>query len=166
MKKVRRFHFRARAFEKIERTKRIARSLDKEDWRSQSAENFITKFFLVAHGAEWISKTHDRIHLFLQRDMTSDAPAHALADQYGRVIGSLSILRERRSMRRDQLRQRIGPLPIFPHVIIIENRHSPDVCQARFPGLHPRMRRRRSRARSEKEKGRRHLGLRIEPRLN
>ncbi len=84
MEKVRRFHFCAHTFEKIERTKRIARSLDKEDWRSQSAENFVTKFCPVAHGAERISKTHDRIHIFLQRNVTTDASAHALANENGR----------------------------------------------------------------------------------
>src|SRR6266699_3088868 len=98
VEKVRRFHFRAHIFEKIERTKGIARSLDKEDWRSQSAKNFVTKFCPVAHGAERISKTHDRIHIFFQSNVTTDASAHALANQYCRVIGSLSILRERRSI--------------------------------------------------------------------
>jgi len=84
MEKVRRFHFCAHTFEKIERTKQIARSLDKEDWRSQSAQNFIAKLCAITGGAERIAETNDRIHLFLQRDMASDASAHALANENGR----------------------------------------------------------------------------------
>src|SRR6266404_2826287 len=137
MEKVRCFHFRAHTFEKIKRTKRITRSLDKEDRRSQSAQNFVTKFCPVAHGAERISEAHDRIHLFLQRDMTTNASAHALADKNDRNSRWLSRCGKRLSMRRDQLRQTIGPLPIFPQVIIIENRHPPDVRQALLPSLHP-----------------------------
>src|SRR6266404_2269248 len=162
MEKVRRFHFRAHIFEKIERTERITRSLHKEDGRLQSAQNFIAKFCPVAHGAERIAKTNDRIHLFLQRDMASDASAHALANENGRNTWWLSRRSERLSMRRDQLRQRIGPFPIFPHVIVIEDRHTPDACQPRFPGLHPRVRRSRSRTGSKKEKGLGHLRLQIE----
>src|SRR6266849_5327248 len=63
MKKVRRFHFRAHIFEKIERTKWITRSLHKEDRRSQSAQNFIAKFCAITGGAKRIAETNDCIHL-------------------------------------------------------------------------------------------------------
>src|SRR6266849_11115320 len=90
MKKVRRFHFRAHIFEKIERTKWITRSLHKEDRRSQSAQNFIAKFCAITGGAKRIAETNDCIHLFLQRDMASDASAHALANENGRNTCRLS----------------------------------------------------------------------------
>ena len=104
MEQVRGLHFRAHAFEKIERRKRIARSLNKEDWRSQCAQNFITKFCPIAHGAERITKADERIDVFFQGNVTTDAPAHALADEDGRNTWWLSCRGKRPSMRRDQLR--------------------------------------------------------------
>ena len=101
---VPRFHLRAHAFEQIERTKRIARALDKEDRRAQSAQNFVAKFCPIAHRAERISKANERVYFFLQRDVTSDPPAHALADQDGRAFVNMSILGERFAMRGNQLR--------------------------------------------------------------
>jgi hypothetical protein len=65
MEKVRRFHLRTHTLEKIERTKRITRSLHKENRRSQSAQNFIAKFCVITGRAERIAETNDRIHLFL-----------------------------------------------------------------------------------------------------
>ena len=65
MEKVWRFHLRTHTSEKIERTKRITRSLHKENRRSQSAQNFIAKFCVITRRAERIAETNDRIHLFL-----------------------------------------------------------------------------------------------------
>ena len=110
---VPRFHLRAHAFEQIERTKRIARALDEEDRRAQSAQNFVAKFGAITHRAKRISKANERIDFFLQRDVTPDSPAHALADQNCRSIVNMSSERERFAMCGNQLRQTIGPLPLF-----------------------------------------------------
>ncbi len=146
------FHLRAHAFEQIERTKRIARALDKEDRRAQSAQNFVAKFCAIAHRAERISKANDRVYFLLQRNVTSDPPAHALADQNRRAIVNRSTLGERFAVRGNQLRQTIGPLPPFAHVGIIKKRHATDCGQAIFPALHPWMGGGRACSGSEKEK--------------
>lgn len=84
--------------------------------------------------------------------MASDAAAHALANKNDRAIVNMSMLRECFAVRRDQLRQTIGPLSLFAHVGIIEKRNATDRGKALIPALHPRMRGRRTRARSKKEK--------------
>src|SRR4029077_1545222 len=87
MQKVWRLHVCAYALEEIQRAKRIARALHKQDWRGQSAQNFIAEFCPVAHGAERIAKTNEPIHFFFERDVTADASAHAFADQDCRSAG-------------------------------------------------------------------------------
>jgi len=49
---------------------------------------------------------------------------------------------QRRPMRGDELRQRIGPFSPRAHVIVVEILDLTDLRQAPFPILHPRMRRR------------------------
>src|SRR5437899_12752566 len=81
IQKVWRLHVCAYALEEIQRAKRIARALHKQDWRGQSAQHFIAQFCSVAHRAKRISKTNQPVHFFGAGDMTADASAHALADQ-------------------------------------------------------------------------------------
>ena len=54
-------------------------------------------------------------------------------------------------MRRNQLRQTIGPFPAFAHVIVIESVDRPDFFEPPFPVLHPRGGDGRSSAGREKE---------------
>ena len=81
VQKVWRFHFCAHLLKEIQRTKRIARALHKEDWRAENSQDFVPEFCAIAHRAERISQTNKCVHFFFERHMTADASAHALADQ-------------------------------------------------------------------------------------
>lgn len=81
VEQVRRFHFGADPFEKIERTKGIARSLRKEDRRPQTAQNFITQLGAVTHGAERISEADKRVYFSFQGQVAANPSAHAFANQ-------------------------------------------------------------------------------------
>ena len=81
MQKVWRLHVCAYALEEIQRAKRIARALHKQDRRGQSAQHFIAEFCSIAHRAKRIPKTNEPVHFFLQRGVTPNTSAHAFADQ-------------------------------------------------------------------------------------
>src|SRR5258707_7807987 len=76
-----RFHLGSHPLQKIQRTQRVARSLHKQDRRSQRAQNFVANFCAIAHGAERIAKTNQAFEFFLERHVTSDTAAHAFADE-------------------------------------------------------------------------------------
>src|SRR5438876_6696860 len=84
VQKVRCLHFCAHLVKEIQGTKRIARALHKQDWRIELSQNFVPEFCAIAHRAKRISETNKRVHSFFERHMTTDAPAHALANQDGR----------------------------------------------------------------------------------
>src|SRR6266516_2596928 len=103
VQKVRRFHLTAHSFEQIQRTKQVAGALDKENWRRQDAQNFVTELCPITHRAQRISETNKSIHFFFERHMTTDAPTHALANQDGRSdLMSFSRLTQCFPMCRDQ----------------------------------------------------------------
>src|SRR5260370_36403848 len=64
VKKVWGLHLGAHALKKVQRTKRIACALDKQDRRCQSTQNFVAQFRSVAHRAERITKTNQAVHFF------------------------------------------------------------------------------------------------------
>ncbi len=85
---ARNLHFTADALKEIEWTKRISCSLHEQDWCLQGAQNFVAKFCAIPGRAERVSKTNQGVHFFLQRNMTPDPAAHALAYQDYRSINS------------------------------------------------------------------------------
>ena len=80
-KKFRAFISARTLIQKIQRTQRVTRALHKQDGCSQSAQNFVAEFCAIAHGAQRISKANQAVHFFLQRQVTPNPAAHALADQ-------------------------------------------------------------------------------------
>ena len=80
VQKIRRGHLVADRVEQIERTKRIAGALTEKYWRSQIQQDLIAQFCSIAHGAKRISQTNHAGDLFLERNVTPDSAAHALAD--------------------------------------------------------------------------------------
>ena len=75
------FHLGSNLLKEIQRTQRVARALHKQDGRSKRAQNLVSKFCAVAHSAERIAKANQAVYFLLERQMTSDPAAHALADQ-------------------------------------------------------------------------------------
>jgi hypothetical protein len=150
-KRVCRFHFSAHALKNIQRTKWIARPLHKQDRGLQSAQNFIPKSCSITRRAERISETNNSVDFFFQGKMTSNAAAHALADQNCGLSSPGSRVGQRLPMRRHELGEAVWPLPLFSHVGIIENLNIANCGEVIFPPLHPRVRRRRARAGSEKK---------------
>jgi hypothetical protein len=94
----------------------------------QGAQNFVAKFCWVSRSAQRISKANEAVHLFFQGNMTSDTATHTLADQDCRAIRARSRVGQRLPMGRHELRQAVGPLPIFSHVGIVENRDATNRC--------------------------------------
>src|SRR5206468_10911469 len=84
VQKVRRFHLTAHSFEQIQRTKQVAGALDKENWRRQDAQNFVTELCPITHRAQRISETNKSIHFFIEGHITTNAPTHANPNQHGR----------------------------------------------------------------------------------
>src|SRR6266513_3820232 len=122
MQKVWRFHFDSNPLQKIQRTKRIAGALHKENGRGQSAQDFIAEFCAVAHRAERVSKTDESVHFFGERHVASNTPTHAFAGQYCNGIGVFPLgLSQGSSMRGNELWQRIGPFPALSRVGIIKD---------------------------------------------
>jgi len=141
MQKVWRLHVCAYTLEEIQRAKRIARALHKQDRRGQSAQNFIAEFCSIAHRAKRIPKTNESVHFFLQRGVTSNTSAHAFADQDCRGTAVfLAYLGQCLPMRGDELRQWVGAFPVLSHIGIIERLDVANFFQMRLPTLHPRMR--------------------------
>ena len=90
VKKIFRCHFGSHFLEKVERTKCVARSLDKQDWRSQFAQDFVPKFLRVAAATERIAKTDHAIHRLFQRKMAANTAAHAFPYQDHALLSGLS----------------------------------------------------------------------------
>src|SRR6185437_2637691 len=104
------------------------------------------------------AKANQAIDFFLKREVTTNSAAHAFADQECRVrLTFLSRRFQRRAMRCDQLRQRIGPFTSRTHVIVVESLDLADLRQSPFPILHPRMRRRRTGPWSKKNQSPAHV---------
>jgi len=74
------FHLGSNLLKEIQRTQRVARALHKQDGRSKRAQNLVSKFCPITHGAKWITKANQAIYFLLERHVTSDPPAHAFAD--------------------------------------------------------------------------------------
>src|SRR5438046_2356706 len=100
MQKVWRFHFGSNPLQKIQRTKRIAGALHKENGRGQGTQDFIAEFCAIARRAERVSKTNEPVHFFSKRQVASNTTAHAFAGQYCNSIGVFLLrLSQRLSMR-------------------------------------------------------------------
>ena len=141
VQKVRCLHFYAHLLQEIQRTKRVARALHKQDRRIESAQHFIAQFCSIAHRAKRIPKTNESVHFFLQRGVTSNTSAHAFADQDCRGTAVfLAYLGQCLPMRGDELRQWVGAFPVLSHIGIIERLDVANFFQMRLPTLHPRMR--------------------------
>ena len=81
VQEIPRFHFGSHPLQQIQRTKRVARALHKEDGRSQRAQNFVPNFCAITHGAKRIAKTNQDVDFFLERHVTSNPAAHAFPDK-------------------------------------------------------------------------------------
>ena len=97
------------ALKKVERAERVARSLNEQDRRLQLHENLVAKLRSVAGAAERIAEADDGLDRIDQRDMTADASAHAFAGEHDRPVMFGAKRGERRSVRFDELGQRIRP---------------------------------------------------------
>jgi hypothetical protein len=121
-------HLGADALKQIQRTKRITRALHKEDRSLQGAEDFISKPCSITGPAQRISKANQGVHLFFQGNVAPDTATHAFADEDYRTLRPWLCVGQRLPMGRHQLRQAVGPLPIFSHVGIIEDRDATNRC--------------------------------------
>src|SRR6266566_745091 len=136
VQKVLCLHFCAHLLKEIQGTKRIARALHKQDWRIERSQNFVPEFCAIAHRAKRIPETNKRVHFFFERYMTTDAPAHALANQDSRSSRMpCSRLAQYFPVCRDQFWQRIGAFPTVAHVVIIESLNVTDFGQPNLPIL-------------------------------
>jgi len=134
----------------------IVRSDSTNDERVEQLfeQHFVAELRPVAAAAERITGTDKRRDLDFAREMTADPRAHAFADQKRRAVGaeSRACLGQGGAMRRNQLRWTIGTFPAFAHVIVIKGLDRAEFLQARFPALHPGMRRRCTGPGRKKEK--------------
>jgi hypothetical protein len=135
-----RMHPLANALEKIERTEGVARSLHEQDRSLQLQENLIAKPRSVARAAERIAEADYGLDRLDERDMAADAPAHAFAGERDRAGMPGAKRGERRSMRRDELGQRVRPASTLQCIRIIEGLDRADRPQELGKSLHPRMR--------------------------
>src|SRR2546423_3098345 len=89
VEKIRRHYLRSNALEQIERTKRVARPLNKQDRSAQVSQNLIAQLRSIAHRTKRIAQTNQAGDIFFQRNMAANSAAHALADEKNRS-GTLS----------------------------------------------------------------------------
>ena len=71
--------------------------------------------------------------------MAADAPAHALAGEHDRSVMLNAKLSERRTMRGDELGQRVRPAPALQRVRVVERLDQADRPQHSRESPHPRM---------------------------
>ena len=84
--------------------------------------------------------------------MAADAAAHALAGENDRPVMALAERGQGRPVRRDELRQRVRPLPALDHVGVVERRDPAERAKQAREGSHPWMGRGRACA-GRKQKG-------------
>jgi len=102
VKKVGRCHFLPDVLEQIERTERIARSLDEQDWRPQIAQNFVPQPFRVAGAAERITEANQTRDRFFKSNVATDPSSHAFPDQDHGLGVIPSRITQRLAMRGDK----------------------------------------------------------------
>ena len=148
-----RMHPLSNALEKVERTEGVARSLREQDWRLRLEQHLVAKPRSVARAAQRIAKADYGFDRVNQRDMTADASAHAFAGEHDRPFMLGAKRGKRRSMRFDQLGQRVRPLSALQGIRVIERVDRADRRQEPCKAPHSRMRGGSAGARRE-EKGR------------
>jgi hypothetical protein len=79
-------HLPTDIFEQVEGTERVARALHKEDWRPQLEKHLVAKLCRITCAAKRIAEAYDCRDFLFEGEMTSDAGAHALANQNRRPI--------------------------------------------------------------------------------
>lgn len=67
--------------QKIQGTKRIPRALDEAGFLREVEENLISEFCRRAHSFQGVPETNHAEDVFLEREVTTHAASHALADQ-------------------------------------------------------------------------------------
>jgi hypothetical protein len=81
VEKVRRFHLAPDAFEEIERTEWVARSLREQDRRPQLAQQFVAKLPRIARATEWIAKANQTRDRFFESNVATDPATHAFSNK-------------------------------------------------------------------------------------
>ena len=133
------FHFPANAFQQIQRTEPVARSLHKQDWSGHSTEHLSPELRRISTAAKRITKADDRSDNLLQSEMASDPRAKTLSDKNGRPAVCPTGISKCFAMSRDELRKRIGTLPAFFHIGIVEKGYRTDRLKLVRPASHPWM---------------------------
>ncbi len=122
-----------------ERAKVVARSLNETDGAVQLEEDLIANVSAFAHAHEGIAEADEAADVFFfEREVTTNARAHALAgqDHFGAVLGlpptqSLSVCGEKPLMT-------VGTLPARAHVVVVKGDDRSDFAQVPSIALHPR----------------------------
>src|SRR6478672_2028423 len=110
MHRIPRRHLFADFVEQVERAKRITRSLNKQNWRLQFAQDLVAQFCAITAAAERIAEANHARDFFLERYMTTNPATHAFADQKYLAGCFLAYLHESLTMGRDKLGWRMGRL--------------------------------------------------------
>src|SRR5688572_31516635 len=82
------FHLLADRVQELQRAKRIASSLHKQDRPAEFAQNFISQPCRIASAAERVTEANHSCDRFFKSDVTADTPTHALSDQECRLNAS------------------------------------------------------------------------------
>src|SRR5688572_26799017 len=82
------FHLLADRVEELQRAKRIASSLHKQDRPAHFAQNFISQPCRIASAAKRVTEANHSRDRFFESDVTAYPPAHALSNQEHRLNAS------------------------------------------------------------------------------
>src|SRR6516165_4905598 len=120
------FHFPANAFQQIQRTKPVARSLHKQDWSGHSTEHLSPELRRISTAAKRITKADDGSDSLLQGEMASDPRPETLSDKNARPAVRPTSVCKCFAMSSDELWKRIGTLPAFLHIGVVEKGYRTD----------------------------------------